>query len=229
MTAFIDLIPLALLGGVLGLDVVSFPQAMISRPLIAATLGGALLGQASSGLLLGAALELIALETLPFGASRYPEWGSASVVGGAIFASHPVLPAGAAMSLAMLSALATTWVGGWTMVKLRQLNAVWARRRREGLDAGARGTVIELQLLGLTADLVRGALLTATAYALLAPIAAACIAVWSTDARLSRAVVVATAASVAGGAAWKLFHSTTGARWFFIGGLALGLFALFTR
>ena len=38
------------------------------------------------GLLLGAALELIALETLPFGASRYPEWGSASVVGGAIFA-----------------------------------------------------------------------------------------------------------------------------------------------
>ena len=35
------------------------------------------------------ALELIALETLPFGASRYPEWGSASVVGGAIFASQP--------------------------------------------------------------------------------------------------------------------------------------------
>jgi mannose/fructose/N-acetylgalactosamine-specific phosphotransferase system component IIC len=229
VTTFVDLIPLALLGGVLGLDVVSFPQAMISRPLIAATLGGALLGRASSGLLLGAALELIALETLPFGASRYPEWGSASVVGGAILASHPVLPAGAAMSLAMLSALATTWVGGWTMVKLRQLNAVWARRRREGLDAGARGTVIELQLLGMTADLVRGALLTAIAYALLAPIAAACIAVWNTDARLSRAVVVATAASVAGGAAWKLFHSTTGARWFFVGGLALGLFALFTR
>ena len=89
MITLIDLIPLALLGGVLGLDVVSFPQAMISRPLVAATLGGALLGQASSGLLLGAALELIALETLPFGASRYPEWGSASVVGGAIFASHP--------------------------------------------------------------------------------------------------------------------------------------------
>jgi hypothetical protein len=64
---------------------------------------------------------------------------------------------------------------------------------------------------------------------LLAPIAAACIAVWNTDARLSRAVVVATAASVAGGAAWKLFHSTIGARWFFVTGLALGLFALFTR
>ena len=92
---------------------------MISRPLVAATLAGALIGQPASGLLLGATLELIALETLPFGASRYPEWGSASVVGGAIFASHPSHPAGA-MSLAMLAALATTWVGGWTMVKLRQ-------------------------------------------------------------------------------------------------------------
>ena len=225
----VDLVPLALLGGVLGLDVVSFPQAMISRPLVAATLGGALLGQPSSGLLLGAALELIALETLPFGASRYPEWGSASVVGGAIFASHPKLPAGAAMTLAMLTALATTWVGGWTMVKLRQLNAVWSGNRRSALEAGARGTVIELQLLGMTADMLRGALLTAVAYALLAPLATACIALWSTDARLSRAIVVATAASVAGGAAWKLFHSTAGARWFFVGGLALGLFMLFAR
>src|SRR5215510_11056292 len=139
----IDLIPIALLGGVLGLDVVSFPQAMISRPLVAATLGAALLGQAATGLLLGAALELIALETLPFGASRYPEWGSASVVGGAIFASHPEQPSGA-MTLAVLAALTTTWIGGWSMVKLRQLNAVWAGKRRPALEAGARGTVISL-------------------------------------------------------------------------------------
>jgi mannose/fructose/N-acetylgalactosamine-specific phosphotransferase system component IIC len=224
----VGLIPLALLGGVLGLDVVSFPQAMISRPLVAATLAGALIGEASSGLLLGAALELIALETLPFGASRYPEWGSASVVGGAIFASHPAHPAGA-MTLATLSALATTWVGGWTMVKLRQLNAVWAGHRREALEAGARGAVVSLQLMGMTADFFRGAALTVLAYALLAPIAAACIGLWSVDARVSRCVIVTLAATVAAGAAWKLFHSTAGARWFFVGGLALGLFMLFAR
>jgi mannose/fructose/N-acetylgalactosamine-specific phosphotransferase system component IIC len=224
----IDLIPIALLGGVLGLDVVSFPQAMISRPLVAATLGGALYGEPSSGLLLGATLELIALETLPFGASRYPEWGSASVVGGAIFASHPTHPAGA-MTLAVLSALASTWFGGWTMVKLRQLNAVWAGKRRDALDAGARGAVVSLQLKGMTADLIRGALLSAIAFALLAPLANACIQIWTIDARLSRAIVVGTASSVAGGEAWKLFHSTSGARWFFVGGLAVGLFMLFAR
>jgi len=201
---------------------------MISRPLVASTLAGALIGQSASGLLLGAALELIALETLPFGASRYPEWGSASVVGGAIFASHPSHPAGA-MTLATLSALATTWIGGWTMVKLRERNAVWAGHRRDALEAGARGSVVSLQLMGMTADFLRGAGLTALAYALLAPLAAACIGLWSVDARISRCLVVGLAASVAGGAAWKLFHSTAGARWFFVGGLALGLFMLFLR
>ena len=44
----VDLLPIALLGGVLGLDVVSFPQAMISRPLVAATFTGILIGQPAS-------------------------------------------------------------------------------------------------------------------------------------------------------------------------------------
>jgi len=222
----IDLIPLALLGGFLGLDVVSFPQAMISRPLVAATLAGALIGQSPSGLLVGATLELIALETLPFGASRYPEWGSASVVGGAIFASYPTHPAGA-MTLAVLAALATTWIGGWTMVKLRQMNALWASRQRPALEAGSRRAVIGLQVTGMTADFARGALLTTIAYATLAPLASMCIQIWSTDGRISRALVVGLAASVASGAAWKIFHSVSGARWLFLGGLALGLFLVF--
>jgi len=224
----IDVIPLALLGGLLGLDVVSFPQAMISRPIVASTMAGALIGQSATGLLLGAALELIALETLPFGASRYPEWGSASVVGGAIFSAHPEHPAGA-MTVAMLAALATTWVGGWTMVKLRQRNAVWAGRRRAELEAGSRDAVVSLQLTGMTADFLRGALLTTVAYALLSPLTDLCIARWSIDLRLDRGLGVAIAASVAGGAAWKLFHSTSGARWFFVGGLTVGLFLLFLR
>ena len=223
-----ELLPLSLLGGLLGLDVVSFPQAMISRPLVAATLAGVLVGHSASGLLVGAVLELIALETLPFGASRYPEWGSASVVGGAIFASHPSHPAGA-MTCAMVAALATTWIGGWTMVKLRQANAGWARDRRDALEAGSRGAVTSLQLMGMTADLARGAVLTGLAYTLLAPLADWCIAHWDIDARLSRSMAVTIAASVAGGAAWKLFHSTLGARWFFVGGLVVGLFWLFLR
>jgi len=225
---WMDLLPIALLGGLLGLDVVSFPQAMISRPLVAATIAGTLIGHSLSGLLVGAALELVALDTLPFGASRYPEWGSAAVVGGAIFATHPEHPAGA-MEVAIIASLSTAWIGGWTMVKLRERNALWAARRRAALDAGARGTVIELQLLCMTADYLRGALLAAISYAVFAPLTTFAITKWGTDARISRAVVVTLAASVAAGAAWKIFHSVSGARWFFLGGLAVGLVIMATR
>lgn len=223
-----SLLPIGLLGAVLGLDTVSFPQAMLSRPLIAATLGGALMGSPLSGLLTGAALELIALETLPFGASRYPEWGSGSVVGGALFASAPEHPADA-MAMAMFAALATAWIGGWTMVKLRQLNARFAAQSRSGLDAGARGTVIGLQLTGMTADLIRGFVLTIIAWAVFAPITEASLALWSVDARVSRAITVGVATSVAAGAVWKLFHGSLPARWLFVAGLGIAVTVMVVR
>ncbi len=163
------LFPLALLGALLGLDTVSFPQAMLSRPLVAATLGGAMAGSPMDGLLIGAALELIALETLPFGASRYPEWGSASMVGGALFASAHTQPAGSS-ALAIIAALIV-----------------------------------------------------------FAPLTEASLALWSLDARTSRAVAVAVATSVAAGAAWKLFHGSTPAKWTFVAGLGAGLTMMATR
>ena len=223
-----ELLPLALLGGVLGLDVVCFPQMMVSRPLVAATLAGAFVGDPAMGLFIGVTLELIALATLPFGASRYPEWGSAAVVGGAIAGAMQGQRAGA-LSIGVLAALATAWVGGLTLVQLRVFNAWLARRRRPALDAGSRGAVIGLQLAGLTADAVRAAGLTAVAYALLFPVARATLGVWSLSEPLSRGFVVAMAAAVAGGASWTIFHSARGARWYFVGGLAVGLLILAGR
>lgn len=225
---FAALLPIALLGGLAGLDTVSFPQAMFSRPLVAATLGGALVGAPAQGLLVGAVLELIALETLPVGASRYPEWGSASVVAGAVYAADAGSAVGALVA-AVLGALVVAWLGGWTMVKLRQHNAAVARRHQQALDAGSRGAVLGVQLLGLTADLVRGVLLSGLAYALLVPAEAALLTHWSLPEQWSRAALVATAASVAVGATWKLFHSTPWARWLFVGGLGAGLLLLGAR
>lgn len=225
--SLIDVLPIAILGGILGLDVVSFPQAMISRPLVAATLAGGLIGDAMSGMLVGAALELIALETLPFGAAKYPEWGSAATVGGALFAGHPTHPAGS-MTMAVIAAIATGWIGAWTMYQLRKLNASAANRHRTGLEAGARGTVIGLQLSGLSLDLLRGMLLTGLAYAALRPLMEMVIQVWDMEGMVSRSLVVGVAASVAMGAAWKLFHSVPWARWTFMAGLVIGIVLLIT-
>jgi PTS system mannose-specific IIC component len=223
-----ELLPLSLLGAIVGLDVVCFPQMMYSRPLVAATLAGAFVGDATRGLLVGVVLELIAIATLPFGASRYPEWGSAAVVGGAISATLPADRAGD-VTLGVLTALATAWVGGWTLVKLRQWNARLARNRRPALDAGARGAVIGLQLAGLTGDLIRAALLTAVAYGVLFPIAVRLAGHWTFSVPVSRSVVMMLATSVAASAAWVIFHSARGARWYFAGGVIAGLFLLLAR
>jgi len=221
----VDIIILSLLGGVLGLDTVSFPQAMLSRPIVSATLAGTLLGDPGSGLLVGAALELFAVETLPFGASRYPEWGSAAVIGGALFAKASGFNAGR-LTTAVLAALAAAWVGGWSMVQLRKLNARWARSRHEAVARGSRQTVIGLQMAGLAGDLVRGILLTALGLLVLYPLQTAALQAWGSGAALSRAMVAGAAGAVSLGAAYKLFHAVPGFAWQFALGLAAGLTAL---
>ena len=218
------LLPIALLGAITGLDVVSFPQAMISRPIVAATVGGAFAGNAGAGLLVGAAVELIALETLPVGASRYPEWGSASVVAGALVAGAPAGSPGP-VPVTILAALATAWVGGWSMIALRKWNAARARSHLGALERGSGSTVTALQLWGLTADLARGALLTVVAFTALRPVVDAAAVHWQVDARTSRALVVGAAAAVAVAAVWKVFHWAPLSRWLFgiglVGGVAL--------
>ena len=76
-------------GTLAGLDLVSVPQAMLSRPLVAATVAGAILGDVDAGLRVGAVLELFALDVLPVGAVRYPDYGPASVGAAAISAGAP--------------------------------------------------------------------------------------------------------------------------------------------
>jgi mannose/fructose/N-acetylgalactosamine-specific phosphotransferase system component IIC len=214
-------LPLAILGAVLGLDTVSFPQAMLSRPLVAATAAGALLGLPERGLLVGVALEFFALETLPFGASRYPEWGGAAVVGGALFAMTPEGTA-AAMTVAVLAGLVTAGFGGASMVLLRRWNARWAKTQQRGLARGSGLTVTGLQLAGLTADLVRGFVLTFAALVLFDALRVAVLTTIDISPTLSRAFIVSVASAVGLAAVFKVVRTTPGARWWLLVGLGAG-------
>lgn len=225
LATLIPLIPVALLAGVVGLDVVSFPQAMISRPIVGATLGGAFLGAPEAGLVCGTALECLALEALPVGASRYPEWGSASVVAGAVAAvgaTDSSFPDVGAFAVAVLVGIVTAWIGGWTMVKHRQLIARFARPRLDQLAAGSRNTVVGLQVFGMTLDLVRGGVLGGLMYLLARPVAEVVNARWTVGEDLSRAVIVTCVAAVAAAAVWKDFHAISGTRRLFVASLAVG-------
>lgn len=220
-------LPIAMLGALLGLDVVSFPQAMVSRPIVAATLAGAFIGHPPAGLLIGVVLELIALDTLPFGASRYPEWGSAGVVGGALFAAQPPGAPGA-LPASLLAALLTASISGWSMVVLRRIIATRLERTRDSIEMGSRDALMGLHLSGMTLDLLRGALVSALGMIVFSPLVRAIVAIWGSDSAPSRAVVVVVAAIVAGGALWKVFHSVRHVPWFFLGGLLLSMVLMAT-
>jgi PTS system mannose-specific IIC component len=216
--SLLEALPLGLLGALLGLDVVSFPQAMISRPIVAATVAGAFIGNPPAGLLIGVVLEMIALDTLPFGASRYPEWGSASVVGGSLFAMQREGMPGA-LPATLLAALLTASISGWSMVMLRRLIASRLERSREQLEEGSRRALLSLHLSGMSLDLLRGGLVTTVGMVIFSPIVKAIVAVWGTESAASRAVVVVVAAVVAGAALWKVFHSVRHVLWFFFAGM----------
>lgn len=217
----VGLVPVSLLGALTGLDMVSFPQIMVSRPLVSATLGGAIVGRPAAGLLIGAVLELIALETLPFGASRYAEWGSAGVVGGVVMAGAPQGAAGA-LPVAMFVALATAVFSSRSMVWVRRWNATQAKTMRAAIDVGSPDAIDSVQVRGLTMDLVRGFAVTCVALIILFPLSQKIIAVWAVDAIYSRAVVTALAATVAAGAIWTLTHRAARAGWLFVLGLVAG-------
>lgn len=116
-------ITLGLLGGFVGLDATSFPQAMFSRPIVAATLGGLVFGNAPAGLALGVILEIMAFVILPFGAARYPESGTAACAAGAAYAgvaSSAVEPT--LLLLALTFALLWEQLAGATVIALRRFN-----------------------------------------------------------------------------------------------------------
>ena len=221
----LDILPLSLLAGVVGLDVVSFPQAMISRPIVAATLGGAMVGAPVAGLVCGAALECLALEALPVGASRYPEWGSASVVAGAVAATGTTanaMPLAGAFAVAVALGIATAWIGGLSMIAQRQVIARFARPRLGQLAAGNRNTVVGLQVVGMTLDLVRAAVLGAVGFIPGHLLAEQVNGRWSVPEDLARAIVVTSVAAVAVASVWKDFHAISGTRRLFLLSLAAG-------
>ncbi len=161
---------------------------------------------------------------LAVGASRYPEWGSASVVGGALFAGAPMAaPEAGALATAVAAALLTAWGGGWSMILLRKVNGVFARRSIDGLDRGSIRAVTGLQVTGLTMDLARGGVLTLVALAAIGPVSGLAARHWTSSEASSEAAVLAVAAAAAAGAVWRLFHGVEGAQWWFFGGLGGGL------
>jgi mannose/fructose/N-acetylgalactosamine-specific phosphotransferase system component IIC len=158
-----QVLALVLWGTLVGLDLVSVPQAMLSRPLVAGAVAGWLAGDVSAGLRVGVLFELFALDVLPIGAVRYPDYGPATVASVALAAGAPwELGLGLSASLGLVVAVA----GGWSLQLVRRSNARAIQQRSAALAAGQSSAIRRLQYGGLLRDAGRAAGLTLAGLAL---------------------------------------------------------------
>jgi PTS system mannose-specific IIC component len=145
-------------GTLVGLDLVSVPQMMIARPLVAGSIAGAMLGDVWTGLTLGVLFELFQYEVMPVGAVRYPEYGPATVA--AVSAAHAA--AGTlGLGLGALVGLITGMAGGVSLHLVRRLNARAVQRATAALEAGDTRVLVRLHEAAILRDALRAALVTA--------------------------------------------------------------------
>jgi PTS system mannose-specific IIC component len=151
------LIALLVWGTLVGVDLVSLPQMMIARPLVAGTIAGAILGDIPTGLKLGVVFELLQYDILPVGAVRYPEYGPATVAAVATaHASAGVLGLG----LGALVGLVTGLIGGLSINLLRRVNSRIVHAAAALLESGDPGALVRVHIGGLARDGLRAALVT---------------------------------------------------------------------
>jgi mannose/fructose/N-acetylgalactosamine-specific phosphotransferase system component IIC len=145
---------LGLWGVFVGLDMASVAQTMVSRPLVAGFVAGLIVGDPASGLLMGVVLEFFALEVLPVGAARYPDYGLGTVVAVATAAGSPsVLGTGLGVGVG----LTVAYVGGVGAHLVKVLNGADVARHAAALDSGSVGVVYGVLFRGLFRDATRAA------------------------------------------------------------------------
>ena len=145
-------------GVIVALDVVSGPQALLARPIVAGTVAGLIAGDVAAGLRVGVLMELFALDVLPVGASRYPDYGPATVAAVAVVAGRSWQEW---LGVATMLALPLAFAGGLAMQWLRHANARAVQERVAAVAAADARAIATLHFGGLGRDALRGAALTA--------------------------------------------------------------------
>jgi mannose/fructose/N-acetylgalactosamine-specific phosphotransferase system component IIC len=206
---------LLLWGTLVGLDLVSVPQMMIARPLVAGGIAGALLGDVKTGVELGVLFELFQYDILPVGAVRYPEYGPATIA--AVSAAHAA--AGTlGLGLGAFVGLITAMVGGLSLDVVRRLNSRAVHRAGTALEAGDARVLERLHAASILRDAARAAVVTAVGL-VLAQVARDYLAGGLPSRGVALLNVAAVGAALAAGTAGtlRLVGRGAGLRWFAAG------------
>jgi mannose/fructose/N-acetylgalactosamine-specific phosphotransferase system component IIC len=183
---------LLVLGGVVAIDGTSFGQFMVSRPFVAASLAGWLLGQPIQGALIGLVLETFHLAVLPVGAARYPEGGPAAVAASAAFTTSDLQPS--TLLLVVIGALMVEWMGGESVRYMRQTNQHLLR-----LDGRSVPSVRKLERrhrAAIALDFARGMSLVGLGTILLVGVVIFLAPLWALGEPLAELLLVAAVAGM---------------------------------
>jgi len=153
-------------GGIVALERKAFLQAMLSRPLVAATVMGLLLGDVESGLKVGMLLELFHLGAANLGASL-PENDTLSATGTAAAAAAMAEATGAGStealwSVAILLFIALGRLGRQADRKLEGYSTRLAAKARSIAEEGDVNRAVRQNLWGMWPHLVVYGLATAS-------------------------------------------------------------------
>jgi mannose/fructose/N-acetylgalactosamine-specific phosphotransferase system component IIC len=156
----------AFVGGLLALERRAFLQAMLSRPLVAATLTGALLGDVRSGLYVGMVLELFHLGSASLGAAL-PENDTLAATGTAAAAAAISASVGSTPAIWSLAIILFIGLGPAGRSIDRKLDRYSARLLRTAAQAAEEGDLrraVQQNLWGMWPYFVTFGAVTAACY-----------------------------------------------------------------
>lgn len=221
-------VALVLLGGVVALDATSLGQLMLSRPFVAATLAGAIVGMPLEGALVGALLDVLSLSVLPVGAARYPDTGTATVaaVGTLGLSGVPATPE----ALLLVTVYAILWqrLAGEAAIGGRYLNERLVRAGRSAPPARLDRLIELRHIESMLLDMARGVVITVVALVigtLLLPVA---LRSWELPPPAATVAACAAGAAVLAGTS-RLFTESRRARLFLVLGLVFGSMLVVAR
>lgn len=212
---------LVVLGAVVALDATSFGQLMLSRPLVAGTLAGAIVGLPLEGALVGATLEAISLGIMPVGAAKYPETGTAAVLAVGTLGLATVTPTPVAILLTLTYGVLWQHLSGVTVVVGRHINERLVHAGRVETAVRIDRMIERRHVASMVLDLVRGMLVTVAGIGIGVPLLRWGLPHWSLPPVAAAVAIAALAAAVLAGTARIFADKRPGAR-LLLGGLVAG-------
>ncbi len=159
-----ELLRIALVGGLVGLDTTAAFQVMISQPLVGALLAGWALGDPWGGAFIGLLFQGLYLAEIPLGGRTFPDSNQGALQAAALsvyLQSHAGMSAGAALLIAFVWALPVSVLGGRIIVLERRLHAAYLPLLDRLAAADRRGALNMLYIAVIVENFLVNALLTA--------------------------------------------------------------------